>query len=366
METTHHRTFDRRLAITASLLLFAAACGSGGSDAATDTTDIASAVTEASTETSIAEERADDTTTTTEADLDPSGTTTDDAAPLTASATCEATSALFTTKGSANPDLPDPEVSASCDGDTVVILTNAVPDFTYIETSPGQPGGRGEATYTIPATPVMADATTDVPYIGSIGVTLNGIPIFGPTEGTGGDVDSLPGIISACGSHNGPSGFHAHKILASAETDCFFTPDQVAEAPQLAGYAFDGYPIYTGIDQFTSSWQLTDESLFATDTWAAHTYVEGSGDLDECNGRFDENGDYAYYTTEAFPYVLGCFSGEVLLEGAGAGGDDAERPEQPGGEGEDAAERPERPERREGDDAERPERPEPPADGDDA
>lgn len=153
-------------------------------------------------------------------------------------------------------------------------------------------------------------------------------------------MDSLPDIISECGSHNGPGGFHTHKILASEETDCFFTPEEVAAAPQLAGYAFDGFPIYTGVDQYTSSWQLTDESLFASDTWAAHTYVEGSGDLDQCNGRYDEDGNYAYYTTETFPYVLGCFAGEVELAGAGGGGD-GERPARPEG---DNGERPEPPE----------------------
>ena len=296
---------------------------------------------------------------------------------------CEATASLFVTRGSANPDLEDPFVQATCAGDTISILTNAVPDYTYIGTSPGVPGGR-EATYTIPATPTLAAETTDIPYIGTAAITLSGIPIFGPTEGTGGDVDSLPGIISVCGSHNGPSGFHIHKIGTSTETDCLFTPAEVAAAPQLVGYALDGFPIYTGADQYTSSWQLTDESLFASDTWAAHSYVEGSGDLDRCNGRTDAAGNYAYFTTDEFPYVLGCFVGEVEIGaagGGGAGGDD--RPERPEGdagaegedrperpepaEGEEAAapgDRPERPERPEGEGGERPERPEPPA-GDD-
>ncbi len=374
-------------ALVGSVALLAAACGSTTSDSETSadadpTTTAAVGTTEASVEdttgTEVDGDGSDATTTTASAAETTSTEVADgetDTEPAAATASCAETAATFTTRGSANPDLEDPFVEATCDGDTITILTNAVPDYTYIETSPGQPGGR-ESTYTVPATPVMAEATTDVPYIGAAGITLGGIPIFGPTEGTGGDVDSLPGIISACGSHNGPSGFHIHKITTSSETDCLFTPEEVAEDHQLVGYAFDGFPIYTGIDQFTSSWQLTDESLFASDTWAAHTYVEGSGDLDECNGRVDENGDYAYYTTETFPYVLGCFVGEVELTGPGADAEGGERPERPegdagaGAEGEPparpedeegAAARPERPERPEGDDAgERPERPEPP------
>ncbi|MEM8621364.1 MAG: YHYH protein [Actinomycetota bacterium] len=97
-------------------------------------------------------------------------------------------------------------------------------------------------------------------------------------------------------------------------------PEEAAAEPQLLGYALDGYPIYTGNDQYTSSWALMDESLFATDTWAAHSYVEGSGDLDECNGLVDDDGDYAYYTTDTFPYVLGCYTGVVDLEAARGGG----------------------------------------------
>ena len=286
-------------------------------------------------------------------------------------ASCEETAALFVTRGSANENLADPEVAATCEGDTIVITSNAIPDYTYIETSPGQPAAQ-DYTFTIPATPTVADEATAVPLLGTAAVSLGGIPIFGPTEGTGGDVESLPGILSDCGSHNGPTGFHIHLILTSADTDCLFTPEEVAAESQLVGYAFDGFPIYTGIDQYTSSWELTDETLFATDTWAAHTYVEGSGDLDECNGRTDEDGNYAYYTTATFPYVLGCYTGVVDLDAAGGGGgggagggdrpdaaaEGEQRPARPDAAADDE-ERPARPE-----DEDRPERPEPPADGD--
>lgn len=231
---------------------------------------------------------------------------------------CAETAALFVTKGSANADLADPLASAVCDGDSIVISSNGIPDYTYIETSPGEPTA-SDLTFTIPATPSKADASTDVPALGSAAVALNGIPIYGPTEGTGGDVLSLEGALSECGSHNGPTGFHIHLFGTSESTDCMFTPAEAAAAPQLLGYAFDGYPIYTGNDQYTSSWELTDESLFATDTWAAHSYVEGSGDLDQCNGLTDADGNYAYYTTDSFPYVIGCYSGVVDLDTAGGG-----------------------------------------------
>lgn len=296
MDTYKLKTTQRLAAMVCVIALSASACGSAEVDESAIATSPAD--TDTTTETEIEVERA--------------------AGEGEVLAGCEEVAALFVTRGSANPDLADPEVSATCEGEGLVITANAIPDYTYIETSPGAPRAQ-DISYTIPATPTVADETTAVPLLGAAAVTLGGIPIFGPTEGTGGDVDSLPGIISECGSHNGPTGFHIHKIMTSENTDCLFTPEEVAEAPQLVGYAFDGFPIYTGTGQYTSSWELTDEALFATDTWAAHTYVEGSGDLDECNGRFDEDGNYAYYTTDTFPYVVGCYTG-VVDEALAAGG----------------------------------------------
>jgi len=280
------------------LLLVAAACGSSddGTNQATDATDPTAA--EATTETTTSPD--------------------DEAEAIASSFTCEEVAASFATKGSANAELPDPEVSASCEGDTVSVTTNGIPDHTYVESSPGTPEAV-DLSFTIPATPTMAAETTDVPRLGAAAVALNGVPIYGPTEATGGDVLSLTGALSECGSHNGPTGFHIHLLGTSDSTDCIFTPEEVVSAPQLLGFALDGYPIYTGNDQHTSSWRVTDESLFASDTWSAHTYVEGSGDLDECNGMVGEDGSYAYYTTDEFPYVLGCYRGEVDLDASGGG-----------------------------------------------
>ena len=277
------------------LILIITACGSG------DTTDTAEAESSVTTTATEAVTETDTTEPAAEASTDTEMAT-----------SCEDIAATFATNGSANPDLADPESSATCDGDTVVVTANGIPDYTYIETLPGSPAAN-EKTYEIPATPTVADSVTAVPLLGEMAVATNGVPIYGPTEGQGGDVLSLEGALNECGSHNGPTGFHMHLFGTSETTDCMFTAEEAAAAPQLIGYAFDGFPIYTGNDQYTSSWELTDESLFATDTWAAHTYVEGSGDLDECNGLTDADGNYAYYTTDTFPYVMGCYTGEVSV-----------------------------------------------------
>jgi YHYH protein len=326
---------NKTLILLATGTLALAACGSSD-DAASDIPETAvvgdttapatdtQADTGEGTDDDPGETDLGDENTTEETPDDESVDTTDAADPQTtgssaSSTTCEETAALFAAGPSVNPDLADPESSATCTGEAIVITSNGIPDYTYIQTSPGDPDA-ADLEFVITATPEHADETTAIPLLGSAAVSLTGVPIYGPTEGTGGDVLSLVGALSECGSHNGPTGFHIHLLGTSENTDCLFTPDEVAEAPQLVGYAFDGYPIYTGNDQYTSSWQLTDESLFATDTWAAHSYVEGSGDLDECNGLTDADGNYAYYTTDTFPYVLGCYSGVVDLDAVGSAG----------------------------------------------
>ena len=89
--------------------------------------------------------------------------------------------------------------------------------------------------------------------------------------------------------------------------------------------AEDGYPIYgsyfddgSNIRKALSSYQLksgerpsttgnpggTYDGSFRDD----YEYIQGSGDLDECNGMTIE-GVYGYFITDGFPYVLACFKG---------------------------------------------------------
>jgi hypothetical protein len=62
----------------------------------------------------------------------------------------------------------------------------------------------------------------------------------------------------------------------------------------------------TKVGEVQSSWQRTQD---VRDAWQAHEYIEGSGDLDQCNGMIRPDGTYAYYATDTFPYILGCYRG---------------------------------------------------------
>ncbi|MGB3829222.1 MAG: YHYH protein [Ornithinimicrobium sp.] len=313
-------------ALVIPLLVVLSACGAADDDAPdSETSDSAGVSNDSSDETTTADATAA-------------------ASDLPTSGDCEATAASFREVTSASADLPDPELSGTCEGDSVTVEANGIPDYPYVATSPGEPAGT-DVEYSIPVNPVEASTPGEVPDLGTIAVAVNGVPLYGPTEGTGGDVLSLEGALSECGSHNGPTDFHMHLLGYAEDVDCLYTADEISTGSAPVGWSPDGYPIMSGVvctdescestEQLTSSWELTDESLFATDTWSAHTYVEGSGDLDQCNGRVDADGQYRYYTTETFPYILGCYYGEVA-DDAISGGEETGGVQSNGGEANDA------------------------------
>jgi hypothetical protein len=77
----------------------------------------------------------------------------------------------------------------------------------------------------------------------------------------------------------------------------------------IIGYANDGFPIYSNPGYtYTSGYKMTGNPK--SYSWNAYTYQAGGANtLDECNGRTDESGNYRYYVTETFPYIIGCYKG---------------------------------------------------------
>ena len=96
----------------------------------------------------------------------------------------------------------------------------------------------------------------------------------------------------------------------------------------VIGFAADGFPIYGSyfLDPNTATVRRAISGYQArpgnrpsspTDPGGSYdgTYIDdyeflGSGDLDECNGM-TLNGQYGYYVTDTYPWVLGCHSGAV-------------------------------------------------------
>ena len=91
----------------------------------------------------------------------------------------------------------------------------------------------------------------------------------------------------------------------------------------LVGYAADGFPVYvaSGPNAPEGSWELRSGTRESA-PWGEYDgtfredwqFVEGSGDLDQCNGQFGvtpefPGGIYHYYLTDDYPYMPRCVWG---------------------------------------------------------
>ena len=122
-------------------------------------------------------------------------------------------------------------------------------------------------------------------------------------------------------AHTQPNGsYHYH-----GNPMAMFDDDPGENGSPVIGFAADGFPIYgtyfndgSTVRKATSSYVLIagTRPSTATDPGGTYdgTYIDdyeyqaGSGDLDACNGM-TVNGQYAYYVTDAYPWVLNCHSG---------------------------------------------------------
>lgn len=253
-------------------------------------------------------------------------------------------------------------VSITLEGDKRVIKSNGLPDHaTGSFPNRGNPHTISAQNYIfrMPANPKINSQPTRVPHA-YFGVALNGIP-FEPSTAefyqrdpnSGWNYEALSGKINLgvdeSMAHVQPTGaYHYHAMpigLAKRLGDD-------GKKMVLLGYAGDGFPIYTAygrtdpndphspLKKMKSGYQLKTgprpdppggdyNGLFTED----YQYKAGTGDLDECNGRFcvtDEypQGIYCYHITEEFPYISRLFRGtpdQSMQMKGGAGG--------PGGRG---------------------------------
>jgi hypothetical protein len=176
----------------------------------------------------------------------------------------------------------------------------------------------------------------------TFGVAINGVP-FDPFTGetwqgdrdwryealTGGPTLGMDGH----NAHVQPTGnYHYHGLPTGLVQR--LEAEQDEPLMLLIGYAADGFPMYANVAHedaddaesplvvMTPNWRIrpgarpggpgnAHDGLFVQD-WE---YVEGLGDLDECNGRvgvtpeFPE-GTYYYIVSEAYPFVPRFFRGE--------------------------------------------------------
>lgn len=257
------------------------------------------------------------------------------------------------------------EVSITIDGDKRIITSNGLPDHTTGRFPNGDNPNSIRAQhyhFTMPLHPVANSSPTQLgpqPF----GVAVNGV-LFDPgtaeawhnDRGSGWHYDALGNAFSlgldTNNAHVQPNGaYHYHGIPVALIQRLSGGEQKVT----LIGWAADGFPICakwgyrkaddagSGVVQLKSSYRLKSGSRpgggsqpdgrydgsFVED----FEYVAGSGDLDECSGRFGvtpefPEGTYYYVLTEDFPFVPRAFRGtpDPSFARRGPGG-------QPGGPG---------------------------------
>ena len=185
-----------------------------------------------------------------------------------------------------------------------------------------------EWVWRIPLAPKVASKSTSIKNVlGTLGFTVSGIPIYGPTEGPQPSSQAFGDpvynkILDSCGGHTGPSSeYHQHAIMLT--TACNLAQQVVV------GYALDGFPIYsnngcldkacTQTVKLTSGYTQTGDPK--SNVWNAYVYVKSnkSSVLDECNGRIEPDGTYGYHVTSTFPYIIGCYKGTPTKQVGNAG-----------------------------------------------
>lgn len=179
-----------------------------------------------------------------------------------------------------------------------------------------------------------------VDFVQRVGISVNGI-LFEPSAGefynddpsSGWQYEALSGALDLgvdCNhAHVQPTGnYHFHGM-----------PEKLIEAlggdgeMLLVGYAADGYPMYarygysdpddasSAVRKMISSYKLKEGTRpsgpggeYDGSFTADYEYVEGLGDLDECNGRTGVTPDfgttYHYFLTDNYPWISRCTKAE--------------------------------------------------------
>jgi len=239
------------------------------------------------------------------------------------------------------------QVKIEVQGDYRLITSNGIPDHsTGAFPNRNNPNSIAPQNYRfrVPANPKAANFTTDLPHQ-DFGVAVNGVP-FDPftAEFWNGDRRgewNYEGIINGVGylgidfnnAHVQPTGaYHYHAnplgLMKNLKSDG-------TKMVQI-GWAADGFPIYglygytdaydpkSPVKKLKSSWRLKKgnrpsgyegpggvyDGSFTKD-WE---YVQGSGDLDEANGRTGvtpefPKGTYYYVISENYPWIPRKFHG---------------------------------------------------------
>lgn len=233
-------------------------------------------------------------------------------------------------------------------GENCVFNTNAIPnhDFNDGGRTFRNPVSEQNISYVIPQKPTPASKVTELSLRSDNAVFLNGVKLDLLAAGCFGIGNGFIG----CHDTDQPFRFDPMSKLNSFGTDshnahtqpdgtyhyhgnplAMFSSDGKSASPVI-GFVADGYPIYGSyfddngtVRKAKSSYVLKQNGgaradvTFDGDSYAPggnydgkfvddFEYIKSEGDLDQCNGM-TVNGQYGYYVTDAYPWVLKCFKG---------------------------------------------------------
>ena len=245
------------------------------------------------------------------------------------------------------------QFDVSEDGESCAVSANVIPNYDFNDGTGhfAEPVSEQNISLKVPRNPKVANSTSELSLLSYNAVMLNGVVLDQVANGcympNDPSADENGNIANGCGlwvdwrldplgtvslgadSHNGhtqPGGlYHYH-----GNPNALFDPQATKQSSPVIGFAADGFPIYgpfykdpaTGeLREAVSGYTLKVGSRPDGDNSPGGTYdgtyiqdyeFTDAGTLDECNGMTID-GQYGYYVTDTYPYVMGCYAGSPDL-----------------------------------------------------
>lgn len=261
------------------------------------------------------------------------------------------TTSLNAANNDPNADALTPVYTEVINGDLREITSNQVPNHNY--GSPVALISESSKTFKMDATPTTASTKTTLLGATRIdwifGIALNGVKLdpeaLFPFENTTTGEQNWDWVLEATNNTNITT-LDANQAHLQANGAYHYHGDFVDYATLLnidgskmvqVAWAADGYPVYykyayntatdasSGISEMQSSYQLKAGDrpgdgvsapcgAYSGKYGQDYEYTNGSGDLDECNGRTGvtpefPGGTYYYVMTGNYPIIPRCFNG---------------------------------------------------------
>jgi hypothetical protein len=251
-------------------------------------------------------------------------------------------------------DLPfTAQFAVTEDATSCAVTANDIPNYDFNDGTGrfADPVATQNISLSIPRNPEAAATTTELSLLTYNAIMLNGVVLDQVANGCykpdDASADENGNVANGCGlwvdwrldpmgtvqfgtdSHNAhtqPGGlYHYH-----GNPMALFDPQETDQGSPVIGFAADGFPIYgphyidatTGaMLEATSGYTLKvgDRPTSESSPGGSYdgTYIQDyeftdSGTLDECNGM-TVDGQYGYYVTSSYPYVMGCYTGTPSL-----------------------------------------------------